>query len=309
MTFNIKKYIIINANYLHLERREKMLDVILDTLLDSVKMLPFLFLSYLIIEFIEHKSSKKIERTLKESGKFGPVVGSLLGIFPQCGFSVTAATLYASRVITLGTLIAVFLTTSDEAIPVMLSHPESLPILIKLLIFKLIIGICCGFIIDIIFRKNHSLKEDIDEATSHIHSICRDCDCKHQGILKPALKHTLNVFIFILIFAFVLNTIIFLLGEENLSKILMNGSIFQPIIAGIIGLIPNCAASVILTELFLSGSISFGSIVAGLSTGSGLGLIILFKENKNIKENLKILAIVYLIGISIGMTIQIIGGI
>lgn len=284
-----------------------MLDVILDTLIDSIKMLPFLFISYLIIEFIEHKSSKKIEKTLKESGKFGPAIGGLLGTFPQCGFSVTAATLYASRVITLGTLIAVFLTTSDEAIPVMLSHPESFPILIKLLLFKLLIGICCGFIIDLIFRKKQSTKEQIKDTQGHIHNMCSHCDCDHEGILKPALKHTFNVFIFIAIFAFILNIIIYYIGEENLSKLLMTGSIFQPLIAGLIGLIPNCAASVLLTELFLSGSISFASIVAGLSTGSGLGLIILFKENKNIKENLKILAIVYGIGVAIGMLMQLFG--
>lgn len=148
-----------------------MLDVILDTLIDSLKMLPFLFLSYLIIEFIEHKSSKKIEKTLKSSGKFGPVIGGVLGIFPQCGFSVTAATLYASRVITLGTLVAVFLTTSDEAIPVLLSHPESMPVLMKIISLKLLIGIIFGFLIDLIFRKKHTEKENLDDTTNHIHSM------------------------------------------------------------------------------------------------------------------------------------------
>lgn len=284
-----------------------MIDIILDTLIDSLKMLPFLFLSYLIIEFIEHKSSKKIEKTLKSSGKFGPVIGGTLGIFPQCGFSVTAATLYASRVITLGTLVAVFLTTSDEAIPVLLSHPESMPVLLKIIGLKLIIGICFGFIIDLIFRKKHTPKEDLEDATEHIHNICSHCDCKHDGILKPALKHTFSVFVFILIFAFILNTLIYFIGEEMLSKLLMSGSVFQPIVASLIGLIPNCASSVLLTELFLSGNISFASIIAGLSSGSGLGMVILFKENKNIKENLKILALVYIIGVSIGLLIELLG--
>lgn len=284
-----------------------MIDIILDTLIDSLKMLPFLFLSYLIIEFIEHKSSKKIEKTLKSSGKFGPVIGGTLGIFPQCGFSVTAATLYASRVITLGTLVAVFLTTSDEAIPVLLSHPESMPVLLKIIGLKLIIGICFGFIIDLIFRKKHTPKEDLEYATEHIHNICSHCDCKHGGILKPALKHTFSVFVFILIFAFILNTLIYFIGEEMLSKLLMSGSVFQPIVASLIGLIPNCASSVLLTELFLSGNISFASIIAGLSSGSGLGMVILFKENKNIKENLKILALVYVIGVSIGLLIELLG--
>lgn len=284
-----------------------MIDVILDTLIDSLKMLPFLFLSYLIIEFIEHKSSKKIEKILKSSGKFGPVIGGSLGIFPQCGFSVTAATLYASRVITLGTLIAVFLTTSDEAIPVLLSHPENISILLKIIGIKFIIGICFGFITDLIFRKKHAPKEELKDATEHIHNLCSHCDCKHDGILKPAIKHTVNVFIFILIFAFVLNTLIYVIGEEMLSKLLMNGSVFQPIVASLIGLIPNCASSVLLTELFLSGNISFASIIAGLSSGSGLGMVILFKENKNIKENLKILALIYVIGVSIGLLIELLG--
>lgn len=284
-----------------------MLEVILDTFIDSLKMLPFLFLSYLIIEFIEHKSSKKIEKALKNSGKFGPVIGGVLGSFPQCGFSVTAASLYASRVITLGTLIAVFLTTSDEAIPVLLSHPESMPVLIKIIALKLIIGIVSGFLIDLIFRKKHTEKHDLDETTKHIHSMCSHCDCEHKGILKSAIKHTLNIFIFIIIFAFILNTLIYFIGEETLSKLLMTGSVFQPIIAVLIGLIPNCASSVLLTELFLSGNISFASIIAGLSSGSGLGLVILFKENKNISENLKILALVSVIGISVGLLIEIIG--
>lgn len=284
-----------------------MLDVIKDTLIDSVKMLPFLFLSYLIIEFIEHKSSKKIEKILKNSGKFGPAIGAILGIFPQCGFSVTASTLYASRVITLGTLITVFLTTSDEAIPVLLTHPNSFPLMLKIIGLKFILGMCVGFIIDLIFRKKHTPKEDVKETEEHIHHMCEHCDCEHKGILRPALKHTIEVFIFILIFAFILNTAIYLIGEEMLSKILMSGSIFQPIIASLIGLIPNCASSVLLTELYLSGNISFASIIAGLSSGSGLGLVILFKENKNIKENLKILGIVYLIGVSIGLIIELIG--
>lgn len=283
-----------------------MIDVILDTLIDSLKMLPFLFVSYLIIEFIEHKSSKKIENILKKSGKFGPIAGGILGIFPQCGFSVTAATLYASRVITLGTLITVFLTTSDEAIPVLLGHPESMPIILKIIAFKFIIGICIGLLIDLIFRKKHSSKSDVKEATEHIHDMCSHCDCEHEGILKPALKHTINVFIFILIFAFILNITIHFIGEDRLSKLLMNGTIFQPVISCLIGLIPNCASSVILTELYLSGNITFASIIAGLCSGSGLGLVILFKENKSLKQNLKILALVYIIGVIIGISLELV---
>ncbi|MEG2646073.1 MAG: putative manganese transporter [Clostridia bacterium] len=282
-----------------------MLDIIIDTLIDSIKLLPFLFLSYLLIEFIEHKSSKKLGNILKNSGKFGPVIGSILGCVPQCGFSVTASNLFSGRVITLGTLIAVFLSTSDEAIPVLLSHPNNIGLIIKIILIKLVIGLVIGTLIDFIFRTKKSLTTDVKEANEHIHQMCSHCDCEH-GIFKSAIKHTISIFLFIVIVAFVLNSIIAFIGEVNLSKILMLGSIFQPFIAGVIGLIPNCASSVILTELYLSGSLSIASLIAGLCAGSGLGIIVLFRVNKNLKENLKVLAIVYLSGVSVGILIQLI---
>lgn len=284
-----------------------MLDIVLDTLIDSVKLLPFLFLSYLFIEFIEHKSSKVLERTLKSSGKFGSVIGGILGIIPQCGFSVTAANLYSSRVITLGTLIAVFLSTSDEAIPVLLSHPENFGDIFKIIIVKLVISIFAGFVIDYIFRKRHSIKEDVNEAHEHMHDMCSNCNCEHEhGILKPVLKHTINVFAFILIISFLLNLAIYFIGGARLSKILMTGNIFQPFIASLIGLIPNCASSVLLTELYIEGSLTFGSVIAGLCTGAGIGMVVLFKFNHNTKENLKILATVYGIGSISGVILSLI---
>lgn len=285
-----------------------MLDVIIDTLIDSLKLLPFLFISYLLIEFIEHKSSKSLEKILKNSGKFGPVIGSILGLVPQCGFSVTAANLYAGRVITLGTLIAVFLSTSDEAIPVLLSHPDSAPQIFKLLAFKLLIGILVGIIIDFIFRKKHNLKKDIEEVHEHMHNMCSHCDCNHDhGILRPTLKHTINIFIFIFIVAFILNTVIYFIGQEKLSTLLMSGTIFQPLIAGLIGLIPNCASSVLLTELYIAGNISFASVIAGLCTGAGIGMVVLFKVNHDFKQNLKILGTIYAIGSISGIIIGLIG--
>lgn len=284
-----------------------MIDIILDTIIDSVKMLPFLFLSYLIIEYIEKKSSKKIQKVLSSSGKFGPVVGSLLGCFPQCGFSVTAANLYAGRVISVGTLIAVFLTTSDEAIPVLISNPGSIGKLIKIILTKLVIGIIFGLIIDCILRKKNSKKDNVKDTKEHIGKMCDHCDCKHSGVFKSAIKHTISIFFFILIVSFILNLIIWLIGDERLSKILMSGTVLQPLIASLIGLIPNCASSVLLTELYLNGSISFASIIAGLSSGSGMGLVVLFKENNSIKENLKILGTVYLIGVLTGFVIELIG--
>ena len=285
-----------------------MLDVIIDTLIDSLKLLPFLFISYLLIEFIEHKSSKSLEKILKNSGKFGPVIGSILGLVPQCGFSVTAANLYAGRVITLGTLIAVFLSTSDEAIAVLLSHPDSAAQIFKLLAFKLLIGILAGIIIDFIFRKKHNLKKDIEEVHEHMHNMCSHCDCNHDhGILRPTLKHTINIFLFMFIVAFIFNTVIYFIGQEKLSTLLMSGTIFQPLIAGLIGLIPNCASSVLLTELYIAGNISFASVIAGLCTGAGIGMVVLFKVNHDFKQNLKILGTIYAIGSISGIIIGLIG--
>lgn len=281
-----------------------MLDIIFDTILDSIKLLPFLFLSYLLIEFIEHKSSKKFENILEKSGKFGPVLGALLGCVPQCGFSVTASNLFSGRVITLGTLIAVFLSTSDEAIPVLLSNPGNIGIIFKILAIKVIAGLLIGIIIDLIIRKKHTLNHE--EKNEHIHKMCEHCDCEH-GIFKSTLKHTISIFIFILIIGFILNLVIYLIGEDNLSKILMNGTIFQPFISALIGLIPNCASSVLLAQLFMSGDLVFSSMIAGLCANAGLGLIVLFKTNKDFKGNVAILIITYLSGAFVGLLLQVLG--
>lgn len=284
-----------------------MLDIITDTILDSIKILPFLFLSYLLIEYIEHKSSQKLQKALSTSGKYSKVAGSLLGILPQCGFSAVAANLFSGRLITIGTLISVFLSTSDELIPIMISHPEMTKDLVIILIFKLLIAIIAGSVIDGILnkKKKKESKYDEHEMHEHIHEMCKDCDCEH-GILKSTIHHTLNIFFFLLIITFGINLIVEFIGEENFSKVILSGSILQPFVASIIGLIPNCAASVLLSTLYIDGSLSLGSIIAGLSTGAGVGSIILFKTNKNIKENLKILGLVYIIGAVCGIIIDIV---
>ena len=281
-----------------------MLDVIIDTLIDSIKILPFLFISYLIIEFIEHKSSKKIEKVLSTSGKYSKVAGSLLGIIPQCGFSAVAANLFSSRVITMGTLIAVFLATSDEAIPIILTYPQKSKDLILILIIKFVIAVVFGTLVDLIFKKAHThiTSEEVHE---HAHDMCKNCDCEH-GILKSSLYHTLNIFIFLVLISLGINIIIELIGINTFEKFILSGSILQPFITSIIGLIPNCASSVLLSKLFANGSISLGAVISGLSTGAGVGSIILFKSNKNIKENLQILGILYVVGVICGISIDII---
>lgn len=284
-----------------------MLDIITETIVDSIKILPFLFLSYLLIEYIEHKSSQKLQKALSTSGKYSKVAGGLLGILPQCGFSAVAANLFSGRLITIGTLISVFLATSDELIPIMISHPEMTKDLVIILVVKLLIAIIAGSIIDGILnkRKKKESKYDEHEMHEHVHEMCKDCDCEH-GILKSTIHHTLSIFFFLLIITFAINLIVGLIGEENFSKIILSGSIFQPFVTSIIGLIPNCAASVLLSSLYIEGTLSLGSIIAGLSTGAGVGSIILFKTNKNIKENLKILGLVYIIGAVCGIIIDIV---
>lgn len=282
-----------------------MLDVFMDALIDSLKILPFLFLSYLLIEYIEHKSSEKLEKALSTSGKYSKVVGSILGIIPQCGFSAVAANLFSSRVITIGTLVSVFLATSDEAIPVILTYPEKSKDLLLILGIKFIIAIIFGTIVDMIFTKKHTIEENSHDMHEHMHDMCKDCDCEH-GILKSSIKHTIQIFLFLLVFSIIIGGFVELIGEERFSKIILSGSIFQPFVTSIIGLIPNCASSILLSKLYVEGAISLGAIISGLSTGAGVGGILLIRTNKNMKENLKILGLVYVIGVFCGIIVDVI---
>ena len=276
-----------------------MKDIILDTILDSLKLLPFLFITFLIIEYLERKLNKKTEKAISKSGKLGPIFGSILGIFPQCGFGVVATNLYITRIITLGTLFSVYLSTSDEMLPVLISEQAPLNLIIKILVIKLCVGIIYGFIIDFVFRKKEKIK---------IHELCDDehCHCEEEGILKSSIIHTLKTILFIFIITFILNCLFEYFGETYLSKIFLKNSILGPFVSSLIGLIPNCGASVMITELYLNGALSFASLIGGLLTGSGISLIILFKSNKNLKENLFILGTLYLLGVITGIVIEIV---
>ena len=282
---------------------KNMIDVIKDTLFDSIKLLPFLFLAYLLMEYLEHKTGNKSKDIVKKSGKLGPLFGGIIGIFPQCGFSAAAANLYAGKIISMGTLIAVFLSTSDEMLPILISEAAPVSLILKVLAIKMVVGIIAGFAIDFVIKLiGKSQKEETEEAVGHM---CEHdhCDCEH-GIFKSALKHTINIFIFITIITFVLNTLIYFIGEETIENAIASVPVLGILVSAIFGLIPNCAGSVIITELYLSNLISFGSMIAGLLVGSGIGILILFKTNKNVKENLTITGLLMLVGIIAGLIID-----
>lgn len=277
-----------------------MKEILLDTILDSLKLIPFLFVAFLIIELIEHKLTDKNKNILIKSKKIGPILGSLLGAVPQCGFSVMATNLYVTRIITLGTLISIYLSTSDEMLIVMLSENIDISLIIKIILIKIIFGIIYGLIIDKIVTNKKTKEQENYE-------ICNDehCDCKH-GIVLSSIKHTIHITLFIFIITLILNTIFNYVGEDYLSKIFLTNTIFGTFITSLIGLIPNCASSVILTELYINNSISIGALIGGLLTSSGASLLVLFKNNKNIKENLKIVLLLYSLGVISGIIIELI---
>lgn len=282
-----------------------MLDVIADTLVDTARLLPFLFLTYLAMEYLEHKAADRVEKALEKGGRLGPVIGSILGIVPQCGFSAAAAGLYAGRVITLGTLISVYLSTSDEMLPILISEADRVGFgtIFKILALKAAVGMAAGLVIDILIHPKH-------EAQGHIHEFCEHehCHCEEGGsIWKSAMIHTLQIAFFILLISFALNVLLFFFGEEVLGRLILNRPVAGELLAALVGLLPNCAASVVLTRLYLDGAMSFAACMSGLLTGAGVGSLVLFRVNRNKKENIKILLLLYGIGVAAGLILEGIG--
>lgn len=288
-----------------------MLDVTIDTLIDAVKLLPFLFAAYLAMEYIEHRMGEKTKRSIEKSGRFGPVLGGIIGAFPQCGFSAAASNLYAGRVITLGTLLAIFLSTSDEMLPILISEHVSAGIIFKLLGLKILVGITAGILIDLfagIGRRNGHTHGEKDGGHIDIGHVCEheQCHCE-DGMVKPALRHTLNIFLFLLLITFLLNTVIYFIGEGFLENLILNRPFLGHIIAGLVGLIPNCASSVIITQLYLGGLMGLGTMMSGLLAGTGVGLAVLFRINDGGKENIKIALLLYATGVMAGILIDFLG--
>ena len=275
-----------------------MLDIILDTLMDGVKLIPFLFVAFLIIELIEHKFNTKTKNIIKKSGKYGPIVVSLLGLVPQCGFSIVATNFYITRVISIGTLFSIYLSTSDEMLPIMLSEGVPFKTIFGILLIKFICGCIFGLLIDKLIRRKN-IKPEYD------YRLCDEdhCDCSHS-VMKSSIKHTVNTLLFVIIISFLVNVLFEYLGADLISKLFMKDNLFGPFVGSLIGLIPNCGASIALTELFLKDAINLGTCIAGLLTGSGVAIIVLFKSNKNIKENIFIVTTLYLIGVLCGIFIE-----
>lgn len=280
------------------------LDAIIDTLIDAIKLLPFLFVTYLAMEYIEHKAGSRAEKMVQKAGRFGPLIGGVLGVVPQCGFSAAASNLYAGRIITLGTLISIFLSTSDEMLPIFISEQVPVITILKILGVKVLIGMAAGFVIDMVVRKKKH--DNVEHEHLKIEEMCnhQNCHCGEGKIWKSALSHTLQIFLFIVIVSFVLNLLIGMIGEDRLSVILTGKPVLGPVLAGIVGLIPNCAASVVLAQLYLEGMLSAGSMIAGLLVGAGVGLLVLFRINDELKENFKITMLLYAIGVISGIIIE-----
>ena len=280
-------------------------EYILDSLLDVLKLLPYLFLTYLVLEIIEHKAMDKAAALVQKAGRFGPVIGGLLGLLPQCGFSTVVSNLYADRLVTGGTLLAIFLATSDEMLPILISESVPAVVIFKILGVKLVSGLVVGLLFDLVRRAMKVREGDVN-----LHAVCETthCGCEEEGgVLKGTLKHTFSIALFILVITLALNTIIHFIGEDVLRGLILNKPVVGPLIAGVVGLIPNCAASVIITELFLEGAMTTGAMLAGLLAGSGVGLLVLFRVNRPMKDNFVLLASLYAAAIVIGIVLDLVG--
>lgn len=277
-------------------------EIFLHGILDTLKLVPFLFITYLIMEFIEHKAEEKTERFIKKAGKFGPAVGGIIGAIPQCGFSAAASNFFAGRVISIGTLVAVFLSTSDEMLPILISESVPVTTLLVILGYKATVGMIVGFIVDLVIKLLGKEKGEIN-----IDAICEEDNCHcERGLFHSALHHTLTITLFILIVTLIINALVFFIGEETLALAISSVPVLSHLVAAIFGLIPNCAASVVLSTLCVEGLISAGVMTAGLFSGAGIGLLVLFKMNKNLKENLTVTAILVATGVVFGILLDLI---
>ncbi|MFA7255119.1 MAG: putative manganese transporter [Candidatus Omnitrophota bacterium] len=287
--------------------------ILMETLKDTMGMLPLLLGIYIALEFLENKSESFLGEKISHKMGVAPFLGALLGCIPQCGFSVVAATLYTRRCISRGTLLAVFISTSDEAIPVILAQHNAAPLVLSLLLTKVVLATIAGYAVDLIFKRNSSGEPHVPHAPIVPEGGYRSCDCHTHGQGIPRwktfflfpLKHTLKVLFFIFAVSLAIGFVVAKFGEAGLERVFFSGTFFQPLIATLVGLIPNCAASVAITEVYLKGAITFGSAIAGLSASGGLGILVLFQENKDRKETAFIMGLLVLVSLTAGIVINI----
>ena len=261
---------------------------------DSLKILPFLFITYLIMEVLEKKAGENTNLWLERAGKAGPIAGGILGVIPQCGMSAAASNLYAGRIISVGTLVAIYLSTSDEMLPIMISRSVDTMVIAKILAIKVVFAMTAGFLIDFVYciiKKERHQEMKIHDFCEHEHCHCED------GVLKSALRHTLQIFLFVFLITVVLNIGVEVIGEEQLANFILNRPVLGPVLAGMIGLLPNCAASVVITQMFLDGLMSFGTMMAGLLVGAGVGILVLLRVNEDKTESFKIIGALYSVGV------------
>ena len=270
-------------------------EVLLHGAIETLKLIPFLFLTYLLIEYIEHKAGGHQERFLSHSGVLSPIFGALVGAVPQCGFSAAASNLYAGGVISVGTLIAVFLSTSDEMIPILISGSFSPLSILGILGYKTLVAMVMGILINLVFRgAKNKRSENSDECCQHCHDSCGG------GLLRSAISHTLKISAFVFVITLLINFVIVTVGEESVGSVIRSAGGVSYLVSAVFGLIPNCAASVALTTLAKGGIISSGQMLSGLFSGGGIGIAVLLRTNKSKVQSLVILLTLVMIGAMFG---------
>lgn len=315
-------------------------DVVADTAIDVAKIFPFLFVTYILMEYIEHRTGEKSLKWLKKSGPLGPIIGAVTGILPQCGFSAAASNLYAARVISLGSLIAVYLSTSDEMLPLLISNQIAPKTIALILVCKAGIGLVFGMLLDIVLRgfekgkhggRKSVTADDRDKSKEgkktknvhghdhgdsgdgaeehHIHDLCEreHCDCEKDGIFISALKHSLHILLFILLISFAMNVFMKYIGSAGIQYVTIGQSYGIVILASLFGLVPNCGVSVALTQLYIGGMIGEGALMSGLLTGAGVGLLVLLRVNRPFKDTIRVTLILWVIGVLAGCLIKALG--
>ena len=283
-------------------------DALQDAAIDTIKLIPFLFVTYLVMEALERKTSDHTTNLIANVGRFGPVAGALVGIVPQCGFSAAAASLYSGGLISVGTLLAVFLSTSDEMLPIFISEQVALPSILRILLSKAVLGMVSGLAVDFLLRFTRYRSK----TEKHVRDLCDEEHCGYEeeegSVLHSALVHTLHIVLFVFLITVALTIAVESLGEERVAGFLTGRPVVGTFLAAMFGLIPNCASSVLITQLYLDGMLGAGQMMAGLLVGAGVGLLVLFRTNdRHPKENIKVMGLLYCAGVFWGLVIELLG--